>query len=477
MPSSRRVAAATATLLAGGTLQVILRQPSASSSEYRPAAQAAIDLARPPPPSPPPPPSLIVYAWVRLPKQKLRSVLRTSRLDIAKFAEAVGPEQRATDAGHGEVACAKLCRRSQARAAHERPRDAPCLVYLWRQAPNASADRCFLVGAASREGASEPPRPRRPTLPPPPTPPLPPLVGCSELPGASAAAAAPTPAPARRFVLVTSAARVGSNWLRSLLNQHPSLHMESELLSMTTYKKRRYNFTFGLRDALDAAWAAAEAVPGGAGGGAGRPTTAGWKAGGPQMTTVCNCTPKQLLLEATKRDGAALVYLHREDASSIALSLDIARHSQVFVQRGGRHGGGGGGAATASAANDSSTAAAAAAANASAPILLANVSDFVRRVRNFARHATTFRALLDARLRPYVAVSYEALYRDPAGQAARVFAHLGLPGCAVNATAVGTTRKLGADSFRQSVANWAELCQALDADGLRTPLWRRSCGV
>ena len=370
------------------------------------------------------------------------------------------------------------------------------MSYVWQQVSNdALAGKCFLIGAASRGGATEPPRP---ALPPPPAPPLPPLVGCSELPATSATTAMPMPAPVRRFVLVTSAARVGSNWLRSLLNQHPWLHMESELLSMTSYsyRKRRHNFTYGLRSALDAAWATAEAAAaaaaaataaataataatasatGGAGGGAGLPTV-GWKAGGPQMTTVCNCTPKQLLLETTRRDGAALVYLHREDAASIALSLEIARRSQVFVQRGGKRGGGGAAAAAtaAAAANDSAVAAAF---NSSAPIVLANVSDFVRRVRNFAKHATTFRALLDARLTPYVAVSYEALYRDPTREAARVFEHLGLPRCAVNATAMGTTRKLGASSFRQSVANWAELCAALDAAELRTPLWRRSCAL
>jgi len=35
-------------------------------------------------------------------------------------------------------------------------------------------------------------------------------------------------------VLVTSTARVGSNWVRSLLNQHPQLHMEGERLSLLT---------------------------------------------------------------------------------------------------------------------------------------------------------------------------------------------------------------------------------------------------
>ena len=40
--------------------------------------------------------------------------------------------------------------------------------------------------------------------------------------------------PARRFVLVTSTARVGSNWVRSLLNQHPQLHMEGERLLLLT---------------------------------------------------------------------------------------------------------------------------------------------------------------------------------------------------------------------------------------------------
>ena len=477
-----RVAAATATVLAGGTLQVILREPSASGGEsYRPSVSLLL---------PPPPPILLLYAWVRLPQQILRSVLRAGRLDVAKFtSESVGPEQRAADTGHNETACAWLCLGAQWRASERPSHEASCLSYVWQQAPDASTAKCFLVGAELPRGAAEPPPPPLPPLlplpptpTPTPTPPLPPLVGCSELPGVSATTAVPTPAPARRFVLVTSAARVGSNWLRSLLKQHPWLHMESELLSLTSYRRQRHNFTFGLRDALDAAWAAAEAAAavteaaGMAGGGAGRPTV-GWKVGGPEMTTVCNCTPKQLLLEATRRDGAALVFLHREDAASIALSLEIARRSQVFVQRSGRRSSSGGAASTAVGTANDSAAAAGGAANASGPVRLADVSDFVRRVRNFARHVTTFRALLDAQLRPYVAVSYEALYRDPAHEAARVFAHLGLPPCAVNATAAGTTRKLGAASFRQSVANWPELCAALDAAGLRTPLWHRSCAV
>ena len=45
--------------------------------------------------------------------------------------------------------------------------------------------------------------------------------------------------------------------------------------------------------------------------------TAGWKVGGPQMTRVCNCTPRALLAEARARHGAALLYLHRAQVAGV----------------------------------------------------------------------------------------------------------------------------------------------------------------
>lgn len=255
--------------------------------------------------------------------------------------------------------------------------------------------------------------------------------------------AAAAAAPARRFILVTSAARVGSNWARSLLNQHPQLHMEGEVLSITSYRAR-FNFSFGLDAALDAAFGAAEA--------AARPLgkrTVGWKAGGPEMTTVCNCTPRALLTAARARFGTAVLYLHREDFTAVALSLEIARRSQVYVL------------SRAKAMRERPR------------INISSVPAFVRKVRGFASHAAELAAMLDAHVRPHLPVAYEALYRDPVREAARVFAHLRVPPCEVAASA--TTRKLGASSFRESVVNWQELCEALDEAGLRTPVWYASC--
>ena len=47
-------------------------------------------------------------------------------------------------------------------------------------------------------------------------------------------------APPARFILVTASARVGSNWLRTMLSQHPDVLMEGELLSLTTYRQRGF---------------------------------------------------------------------------------------------------------------------------------------------------------------------------------------------------------------------------------------------
>lgn len=155
----------------------------------------------------------------------------------------------------------------------------------------------------------------------------------------------------------------------------------------------------------------------------------------------------------------------------MVLSLEIARRSGVYVLS----------AAAAAARNASARGAPARGASAydapSAAIDVPSVPAFVERVRGFAAHAERFRRMLERHARPFVAVAYEDLYADPQAELARVFEHLRLPRCGV-AAAAATTRKIATrnDALRASVRNWREVCDALDAAALRTPVWHASCG-
>jgi hypothetical protein len=82
--------------------------------------------------------------------------------------------------------------------------------------------------------------------------------------------------------------------------------------------------------------------------------------------------------------------------------------------------------------------------------------------------------MLERHLRPFLSVAYEDLYPEPSEQIGRIFRHLGVPACAV-AAGRATTRKIAGASFRGSVLNWRELCDALDAAGLRTAAWHATC--
>ena len=260
--------------------------------------------------------------------------------------------------------------------------------------------------------------------------------------------------------------------------------MSGELLSLPTYRKQHFAFPFALDAALDAAVAHADAQARALG-----KRAAGWKAGGPAMTRVCNCTPRALLAAARARHGATLVYLHRRDATAVALSLEMARRSGVYVLSAA--------AAPAAAAPAAAAPAAAAAAPASAapattssaasasvagrapqlqppPINLSSVAGFVRKAQDLAAHAERVRAMLQRHLRPFLSVAYEDLYPEPSQQIGRIFRHLGVPACAV-AAGRATTRKIAGTSFRGSVLNWRELCDALDAAGLRTAAWHATC--
>ena len=273
-----------------------------------------------------------------MPRERLRAVLHAGSLDLARLAAdggSIGAVQHAAVTHWPrEEDCAALCR-MEARTTERVPLTNTshntvswlCLAFIWHAAPsNEGGGKCFLVGTPGSRGRSRakrrrPPRPiPRPPLVPD-APPPPPMVPCAELlastrtsgstsasasTNASTSASASTNAsrpssasgPARRFVLVTSTARVGSNWVRSLLNQHPQLHMEGErlslltltlaltltltltltvtvtvtltlilnltltqgeLLSLPTYRKQPFAFPFALDAALDAAVAHADA--------------------------------------------------------------------------------------------------------------------------------------------------------------------------------------------------------------------------
>ena len=248
--------------------------------------------------------------------------------------------------------------------------------------------------------------------------------------------------------------------------------MSGELLSLPTYRKQHFAFPFALDAALDAAVAHADAQARALG-----KRAAGWKAGGPAMTRVCNCTPRALLAAARARHGATLVYLHRRDATAVALSLEMARRSGVYVLSA---------AAAPAAAAPAAAAPTAVAPAASAsvagrapqlqppPINLSSVAGFVRKAQDLAAHAERVRAMLQRHLRPFLSVAYEDLYPEPSQQIGRIFRHLGVPACAV-AAGRATTRKIAGTSFRGSVLNWRELCDALDAAGLRTAAWHATC--
>ena len=211
-------------------------------------------------------PATMRYSRVSMPRERLRAVLHAGSLDLARLAAdggSIGAVQHAAVTHWPrEEDCAALCR-MEARTTERVPLTNTshntvswlCLAFIWHAAPsNEGGGKCFLVGTPGSRGRSRakrrrPPRPvPRPPLVPD-APPPPPMVPCAELlastrtsgstsasasTNASTSASASTNAsrpssasgPARRFVLVTSTARVGSNWVRSLLNQHPQLHME-----------------------------------------------------------------------------------------------------------------------------------------------------------------------------------------------------------------------------------------------------------
>ena len=216
-PMRFRTVAAAAALL--GAL-VILQTPSFNVVQAPASAASSAASPPPPPPCPQAPSVALHYSWVSVPRKPLRAALRAGRLDVSSLGAVggrIGSAELAplvNSSVPGEADCAWLCRQTPSRR---------CLAYIW----HGRTAKCFLVAAEGRRRRGPPP----PPLPPPPPPPMP---SCAELAAhnqSSGGGAAGSPA--RRFVLVTSAARVGSNWVRSLLNQHPELHMEGAPRSPT----------------------------------------------------------------------------------------------------------------------------------------------------------------------------------------------------------------------------------------------------
>ena len=107
------------------------------------------------------------------------------------------------------------------------------------------------------------------------------------------------------------------------------------------------------------------------------------------MSAVCGCTDLELLEQARARHGAKVVYLLREDFAAVALSLEHARRSKVFVAR-----------RTGEPLDDSR--------------LVVQVPAFLQRVRWHAAHAARYSRLMRARLPGgYLRVTYEELQRSP----------------------------------------------------------------
>ena len=146
----------------------------------------------------------------------------------------------------------------------------------------------------------------------------------------------------------------------------------------------------------------------------------GFKAGGPGMSTVCGCTDVELLKRARSRHAAKVIYLLREDPTAVALSLEHARRSKVFVAR-----------RSAQPTEDAR--------------LTVQVPAFVQRVRWYAAHAARYSRLLRAALPGgYLRVTYEELLRSPAQTLDRIF------GCALKPVSTLTLGVCERQGWRKS---------------------------
>ena len=422
--------------------------------------------------------------WLSLPRAVLREAARSGNLDVQKWSQRLSPPRTETGL-RGEASCKALCRARKG-----------CVAFVWR----APTIECILAGAAKhtkpprRISSASPPNP-----PPPPLPPLAPAPSCATL---GASTALNPHANTTRFVLVTSSARVGSNWVRSLLNQHPMVHMESELLSLNgalslradanatpfvagqgaatsvdaafSYTLRHSNFHTRRAEAQVSEATVSEAVRSEAIGSETMGGAIGWKAGGPRMDVVCGCRIDALLAHALTHHHSRLVYLYRKDAVAVALSKERARRSRLYVLH----------ARAASQHNASYVGSALphTPATQSPPvsdaITISDVKSFGDDAQWLHEHLTRFTASVErlaarpgARL---LSLSYEELLDAPLAHLRRLFAFLGVDVCDVAMRQA--TARIGGTPLRRAVVNAREVCAELRARGLQgSASWRESC--
>ena len=204
----------------------------------------------------------------------------------------------------------------------------------------------------------------------------------------------------------------------------------------------------------------------------------GWKVGGPDMHHVCGCSVAALLKWARTAHAARMIYLYRSDSVAVAVSLELARRSRVYVRRAGAGMRRGVPSPPQLAAVTSPLPPPGGTALAS-PRVLVDVRDLSRRSKWYQRHLAEFGRAVDgavggsSRESTLLVLQYEELLQAPQEGLRRVFRFLGLRACDV-AMERATTR-LGGRSLRDHVANWHELCQELVRHGLRTSIVLRSC--
>ena len=186
------------------------------------------------------------------------------------------------------------------------------------------------------------------------------------------------------------------------------------------------------------------------------------------MHAVCGCKLSELLSRAVHSHRAKVIYLHREDSVAVALSLESARRSSVYVLPRGRE----------TPTQGAQPASAPPATNAS--MLIEDVPAFAERAAWFETHSRTFPRSVDRAIGrsssvspALLSLSYEQLLAAPLAQTRRVFAFLGLPACDVALAAA--TARIGGRPLAQQVSNVEEVCKALAARGLHTAMWRESC--
>ncbi|KAL1523756.1 hypothetical protein AB1Y20_018682 [Prymnesium parvum] len=281
-----------------------------------------------------PMPAKLRYSWVYLPRGDSRALLRSSMLDLRatneysgpiRLAQAVRPDHINGSLQPSQASCAHLCSYGESTAcAVEASACDGVLSEDRRVCCAASCGRCGGAGCADLPGGrhsccasrilsfasccEENGAPcvvrthrtlylgehsphkrgrRRMRRPQPVTTPCKALNASAASPEAEAESVeARVQTHARssgvRFLLATPSARVGSNWLRTMLEQHPQVFMEGEILSSTSYLRRGLEFPNNSVAAVDAAFESARLAAL-----AQQKRVFGFKSGGPGMGLVC----------------------------------------------------------------------------------------------------------------------------------------------------------------------------------------------